>query len=202
MASYEKRLMRGIDHIHAHPADDLTLDRRADVAALSRFHFARVFRAVTGRPVAQMVRLIRMDRAGVALCYSPRPIAEIAREAGTDRPDFAAFRKGEREMTHPVTIHEMPAHRIAALEHFGPHNKTGQVMTELGTLLAGEPGPWHRAGRALPHGLCDQVRRQGNGAKFRPAAAIDAMGGRRSRRFHCPAAMPTRPPCWRDCMTR
>ena len=39
-------------------------------------------------------------------------------------------------MTHPVTISDMPERRLVALEHFGPYNETGQVMTELCTTLA------------------------------------------------------------------
>ena len=58
-----------------------SLDRLADVAALSRFHFHRVFRAMTGETVAATVRRIRMDRAGVTLCYSDTP----------DRRDRAAL---------------------------------------------------------------------------------------------------------------
>jgi len=162
MTSYEDRVLRVIAHIHADPAANQTLDALADVAALSRFHFHRVFRAVTGRTVADMVRRIRMDHAAVALCYSDRPIAEIAtsvgyadvtsftrafaetlglppgayRDAGQYRPELATLRTGEQEMTHPVTIRDMAERRLAALEHFGAYNETGQVITELCTTLA------------------------------------------------------------------
>jgi AraC family transcriptional regulator len=53
-----------IDHIHANPAGDLSLDALADVAALSRFHFHRVFHAMTGETAADAVRRVRMHRAG------------------------------------------------------------------------------------------------------------------------------------------
>lgn len=56
---YERRLMRVLDYIHDNPAGDLSLDALADVAALSRFHFHRVFRAMTGQTVAQAVRRLR-----------------------------------------------------------------------------------------------------------------------------------------------
>ncbi|MEO5619329.1 MAG: AraC family transcriptional regulator, partial [Cypionkella sp.] len=45
--SYETRLLRVLDYIHDNPAGDLTLDALAEVAALSRFHFHRVFHAMT-----------------------------------------------------------------------------------------------------------------------------------------------------------
>ena len=46
--SYEKRLLRVISYIHDNPAGDLSLDTLADVAAMSRFHWHRVFSAMMG----------------------------------------------------------------------------------------------------------------------------------------------------------
>lgn len=57
------RILRVLDHIYANAGDDLSLDNLADVAALSRFHFHRMFHAVTGETVAGAVRRIRMNRA-------------------------------------------------------------------------------------------------------------------------------------------
>ncbi len=63
----ETRLIRVLDYIHDNPAGDLRLDTLADVAALSRFHFHRVFHAMIGEAAAQTVRRLRMYRASVAL---------------------------------------------------------------------------------------------------------------------------------------
>ena len=52
----ERRLLRVLDHIHDNPAGDLSLDAMSEVAALSRFHFHRVFRATTGETLAKAVR--------------------------------------------------------------------------------------------------------------------------------------------------
>ena len=57
---YEKRLLRVLDHIHDNPAGDLSLDALADVAALSRFHWHRIFRAMTGETAHQTVKRMRM----------------------------------------------------------------------------------------------------------------------------------------------
>lgn len=59
MQSYEDRLMRVLRYIHDNPTADLSLDRLADVAALSRFHWHRVFHAMTGETCAQAVRRVR-----------------------------------------------------------------------------------------------------------------------------------------------
>lgn len=158
---YEARLIRVIDHIHAHPDGDLSLDALADVAAFSRFHFHRVFRALTGATVAQVVRQVRMDHAARALAYTDRPIAGIAlsvgyadvasftrafsaqkgmppaayRKQGRYRPDTTTIKAGEHPMTLPVTIREASARRLAALEKFGPYNETDEAMDKLCAIL-------------------------------------------------------------------
>jgi AraC family transcriptional regulator len=63
-APYEQRILRVLNYIHDTPAGDLSLDQLADVAAMSRFHWHRVFHAVTGETCAQAVRRIRLHRAG------------------------------------------------------------------------------------------------------------------------------------------
>ena len=66
----ERRLLRVLDHIHDNPAGDLSLDALSDVAAMSRFHWHRVFRAMTGETLAQAVRRIRMQRASYLLAMT------------------------------------------------------------------------------------------------------------------------------------
>lgn len=163
---YEKRLMRVWDYIHDHPAGDLSLDALADVAALSRFHFHRVFHAMTGQTVAQAVRRLRLYRASVMLVREQSPVAAIARRVGYDnqnafarafadafgltpsafrrrgevRPPFPNFRTGE-PMMFPVEIRQEPARHLAALPHRGPYNEISRAYDKLGAVL-GARGLW------------------------------------------------------------
>src|SRR5262245_16154905 len=75
---YEARLLRVLAYIHDNLDGDLSLDRLADVACMSRFHWHRVFRAMTGETLADAVRRIRLSRAANALVSEERPIEEIA----------------------------------------------------------------------------------------------------------------------------
>lgn len=138
----EKRVIRVLDHIHDHPAGDLSLDALADVAAMSRFHWHRVFRAVTGQTAAQAVRRVRLYRASVALVQTDAALVRIARDVGY--PNVASFtrafsdsfamsptafrkrgelrpytvaQKPEVPLMYPVTIRNEPARRLAALPH-------------------------------------------------------------------------------------
>ena len=139
---YERRLQRVVDHIHDNPAGDLSLDVLADVAALSRFHFHRVYTAVVGETAANTVRRMRLHRAAVALVQGVDPLPTIARRVGYPQmASFtrafaghygltpAAFRKrGELRpfplllakkgpLMYPVITRTDPARRLAAVPH-------------------------------------------------------------------------------------
>ena len=158
---YEKRLIRVMEYIHDHPDADLSLDVLAEVAALSRFHFHRVFHALIGQTASQTVRRVRLNRASVALVTTPDPVAAIARATGypnhasftrafTDlytltpsafrkrgelRPLPPTFRTGEPLM-YPVTIRQDPARRLAALPHKGPYFEIARAFDRLGATLS------------------------------------------------------------------
>lgn len=162
--------MRVIDHIHANPAGDLSLDALADVAALSRFHFHRVFHAMTGETAGDAVRRVRMHRAACWLVQTGLSPEEIARRAGyPSAKSFSrafsarygltpsAFRK-RGELTSPLLLHQRkghqmfdvtirpePARRLAAVAHKGPYMQIGQSFEKLGAIL-GTRGLWGRVG--------------------------------------------------------
>ena len=161
MERYEQRILRVVDHIHKGPASDLSLDALADVAALSRFHFHRIFRAVTGETTAQAVRRARMSKASYALTMTPLPLPQVARDVGYDnlasftrafRESFgmspAAFRQRgewrpfhhnppkEMIMTLPVEIRKEPRRRLGALPHQGAYHDINHAFEKLYTLMA------------------------------------------------------------------
>jgi AraC family transcriptional regulator len=72
-----RRLNRVLDYIHAHLGGELDIRGMATAAHLSRFHFARAFKASTGQTPYQYVNAKRMERAK-ALLVQDRPIGEIA----------------------------------------------------------------------------------------------------------------------------
>lgn len=79
---YEARIERVIAYIHEHMDEPLDLDHLADVACLSRFHWHRIYRAVSGETVAQTLRRVRLARAGFDLSRTDMPLPEIARRSG------------------------------------------------------------------------------------------------------------------------
>jgi AraC family transcriptional regulator len=159
-----------LDHIHDNPAGDLSLDALADVAAMSRFHWHRVFHAMTGETAAQAVRRIRLHRAAVWLVQSDLSLEEIAEKSGYGSPRSlarafalqygcspAAFRKNgemtaERLRTQkgetpvfPVDITDQPPRRVAAVAHTGPYPEIGGAFEKLSAIISAR-GLWPAVG--------------------------------------------------------
>ncbi|WP_068114297.1 AraC family transcriptional regulator [Tropicimonas marinistellae] len=156
---YEKRILRVLEHMHTNPAGDLSLDALAEVAAMSRFHWHRVFRTMTGETCAQAVRRIRMHRAACWLVQTDWPIPEVARRCGYpgltsfSRTFRAAFgvppgqfrqngslrlppvpRKSGDPIMFDIDVTTHPAQRLAAIAHTGPYVEIGRAFETLSAL--------------------------------------------------------------------
>jgi AraC family transcriptional regulator len=77
-----RRVARALRYIDAHSAGDCSLEVLASEARLSRYHFLRVFRAMTGQTPRQYVIATRLRVAAAALRASRTPITRIAIDAG------------------------------------------------------------------------------------------------------------------------
>lgn len=151
-----------LDHIHDNPAGDLSLDALSDVAAMSRFHWHRVFRAMTGETMAQAVRRISMQRATYLLVLTEDPLPAIAASVGMENSASfircftesflmspASFRKrGElrpfarnplarRPSMYPVTIRNEGPIRLAAMAHKGAYFEISRAFQKLSAVMAG-----------------------------------------------------------------
>lgn len=158
---YEDRLRRVLRYIHDEPAGDLSLDTLADVAALSRFHWHRIFHAMTGETCAEAVRRVRVHRASFLLAQGDAPVGRVARQVGYDnvqsferafRDVFGmtpvAFRKvgvpgraplilrtGDDEM-YNVKVIDAPVRRLAGLNHVGPYEEVGRAFEQLTAIFS------------------------------------------------------------------
>lgn len=93
-AKVDPRLARVVAAIEDRLAEDLTLETLADIAAMSPFHFTRVFRAQFGKAPYRYLVERRIERAKVLLKSLSAPIADIAFQVGWENPSHfaAAFR--------------------------------------------------------------------------------------------------------------
>ena len=201
---YERRLSRVVDHIHDNPAGDLSLDALADVAALSRFHFHRVWLGVTGETLAQTVRRMRLHRAAVALVQGNESLARIALQVGYPNPSSfsrtfteaygvapAGFRnRGELrpvppalsrkgQSMFPVILRDEPNRRLAALPHSGPYPLIGRAFEKLAATV-GPRGLFPQLGRMVgvyydsPADVAPEKLRSHAGFECGPDTAIES----------------------------
>lgn len=164
--SYEQRVLRVLKHIHDNPAGNLSLDALAEVAAMSRFHWHRVFHAMTGETCAQAVRRVRLHLAASWLGNSDLPIAILAARAGypnvqsftrafNDRYGVppAVFRRTGQSGSFPkqqlrgnftmftVDTKTAPERLLGAITHRGAYENIGPCYEKL-TALATEQNLW------------------------------------------------------------
>lgn len=160
--NYAKRLARVTAYIYEHLDEDIDLTVLAEVAALSPWHWHRIYHALYGETVAATVRRLRLQRAAADLANTTLAIEDIARRAHYEAvPSFnRAFRaayglppaqyRGQGGHAHfaghsndggkamfPIEIVRLPALRLAAVGHVGPYIQIGQAFDQLfGTLAA------------------------------------------------------------------
>lgn len=70
---YETRINRALALIDRHIDQDLSIERLADEACMSPFHFHRIFSALTGESVHAMTTRMRMERALALARRAKRP---------------------------------------------------------------------------------------------------------------------------------
>jgi AraC family transcriptional regulator len=73
-----RRLFRVLDYIEANLEGDLTIDRMASIACLSRYHFARSFKQAVGQSPHRYISAKRLERAKALLVQSHLSLVDIA----------------------------------------------------------------------------------------------------------------------------
>ncbi|MBS0418569.1 MAG: helix-turn-helix transcriptional regulator [Proteobacteria bacterium] len=86
-----RRVTAALRRIEADPAQPLSLSELAAGAAMSPFHFLRVFEQVVGVTPAQYILRLRLRRAAVELRNSQESVATIAAECGFS--DLSTFNR-------------------------------------------------------------------------------------------------------------
>ncbi|WP_245334751.1 AraC family transcriptional regulator [Bradyrhizobium mercantei] len=73
-----RRLLRVLDYIESNLEGDITFDRMASIACLSRYHFARAFKRAVGQSPYRYVSGRRLERAKALLLQGERSLLDIA----------------------------------------------------------------------------------------------------------------------------
>jgi AraC family transcriptional regulator len=86
---------RVIEYLHSHLDGKITIDLMAQLARLSASHFARVFKAETGKAPMEYVQDLRLERAKKLLLAGDKTMTEIALDCGFGSASYlsACFQK-------------------------------------------------------------------------------------------------------------
>lgn len=158
--NYHRQLDKVIKFIGEHLNEELNLDQLSEVACFSKYHFHRLFTAYTGLPLQQYIRWLRLKRAAHQLIiHRDQSIINIAIDAGFESHEAfsrafkqtcgispSQFRQEsswqaweappyqlslQQDTKMNVTIKNMPAKRLAVLEHRGDPKLVGDSVNRL-----------------------------------------------------------------------
>jgi AraC family transcriptional regulator len=93
----DRRIRRAVELMHAKLAEDVSLDEMAAAAYLSPFHFARLFKKLTGVTPHSYLAGLRAARAQNLLAETDFNVTEIATRVGYASPSH--FTKAFRQAT-------------------------------------------------------------------------------------------------------
>ena len=158
---YHDRIERVRAHIRERLDDPLDLDALAEVACLSRYHWTRIYQAMTGESPVETVRSLRLERAARELAGGATDLHNLAIRSGyTSQSAFtrafaaafgktpAAFRTSglhaelataiqeQNAMAFPIELRPIPIRPAIGLELCGPYHGIGATFGLLFTHLA------------------------------------------------------------------
>lgn len=159
-ANYVKRLTRVTSFIYDHLDGDLDLNTLADVAALSPYHWHRIYQAVYGESVVATVKRLRLQRAAADLSRTSLSIEDIAARSGYEsvasfnrvfKSSFgmppAQYRRNGSHTKFTLEPHEgasamydvaivnVPKIRLVAVNHTGSYMAIGKAFDTLYATL-------------------------------------------------------------------
>jgi AraC family transcriptional regulator len=165
---HRQRILRVLIHLQQNLDEPLDVERLARVAALSPFHFHRVFRGLVGESVMEHVRRLRLERAAARLRFSQASVTEIALQAGYGAHEAftrafrslfslspSSFRKQRRPLPPPPSpsgVHYSEEARVSGIRSARRPGarRLAEVRTRAHTLFAfvRHIGPYDRVGAA------------------------------------------------------
>ncbi len=161
--NYEDRLNRVIAYIYDHLDDEIDLQKLADIACMSPYHWHRVYHAVRGETITSTVKRLRLHRSAGYLAQTQIPIEEVAQRSGY--PNLQSFTRifksvyglppaeyrkngGHKRFSNamPERMHIMydvefrtlPAMTAATIKHTGSYMEVGKAFDRLFGWLASQ----------------------------------------------------------------
>jgi len=161
-ALYEDRLRRVSAYIHDHLDEELDMDRLAEIACMSSYHWHRIYRAVYGETLAATVKRLRLHCAAGDIVRTGLSVGEIAKRSGYPNlqsvnrifksvygmPPAQYRKEGSHKAFEPspsgktaamfdVTLRKIEPIQLLGVPHIGSYMQIGKAFETLfGTLYA------------------------------------------------------------------
>jgi AraC family transcriptional regulator len=154
--SYEDRLNRVTAYIYDHLDGALDFQTLAEVAALSPYHWHRIYHAVRGETAVATAKRLRLQRAAVDLAQTCKTVEDIAARAGyggvqaftrafseayglpparyRESGSHTDFKPGQLEAPRAnwrVEIRQTPPMSLLTVEHIGSYMEIGRAFETL-----------------------------------------------------------------------
>ncbi|WFU10726.1 AraC family transcriptional regulator [Rhizobium sp. CB3090] len=161
-ALYETRLRRVSAYIHEHLDEELDMEKLAEIACMSSYHWHRIYRAIYGETAAATVKRLRLHRAAGDLVNTRLSVNDIAKRSGY--PNLQSFNRifksvygmpparyrnegshtifepstqGRISVMFDVTLRTISPISLIGVAHRGSYMQIGQAFETLfGTIYA------------------------------------------------------------------
>ena len=193
-----RRVVEAIRLVESDAARPLQLKEMAAIAGMSKYHFLRVFRRLTGVTPHQYLISARMRRAALALASSRRPVIAIALDSGFG--DLSTFNKTLSRHVRPDADAISRLARSEARLRLSAPFPSGQAGVNLPAMatpartgvLSAAAGfdPRRRVGAGLARRVLGRARARGRGAALLPLDSGRGDGRRRAQSRGRPRAGP------------
>ena len=157
---YEKRFGLMTRYIYDHLDEKLDLNKLADIACLSPYHWHRIYHAVYGETIATTVKRLRLHQAAGYLANTSMTIPEVASKTGYENLQSftrifksvygmppAQYRKqgshthfqnqllDEDSVMHEINIKHIEKQQVVTVEHIGSYMQIGKAFDSLYSQL-------------------------------------------------------------------
>lgn len=103
---------QSVERVIATLRDDVehpfSLDDMADIACFSPYHFARLFRSVTGIPPGEFLAALRFERAKLLILTTDMPVTDVCFEVGYSSLGSFSTRFSELVGMSPASLRRIP----------------------------------------------------------------------------------------------
>lgn len=157
---YEERILRVQMHIQSHLDRNMGIEELAGVACFSRWHFNRIFRAMTGESLMDYTRRLKLERSAWDLKYTGLSVTDIAFDAGYENHESfsRAFRKrfglSPRDFRESFSDIDLPPENVflrrQIIQRYGGSDMEVRIenLGEITVASVRHTGSYHDCGKA------------------------------------------------------